>query len=267
MSQPLMTRRNPLSILGSKAINPINSLSPYSASLLREIACRCIHQVAKNQLGNIRFALQFRNNFAASHSNACAKPTFPHARRPQRPITIHSHMTPALAPQSPPPRTNHSAAWSIPLMCIGMGIVAVCILLPQVEANQKLAADCEKLKHDLAAVKTQLAVNDEFLKRVGGDPTLAERLAQRQMQEIRQGSSVLELRGKNKRPEISPFLLLNVAAPPSPAPYRAPAGFLGQLCEDPRRQLYFIGAGMFTIAVGLVMGSSMANGNQDRPHN
>jgi hypothetical protein len=152
-------------------------------------------------------------------------------------------------------------------MCIGLGIVAVCVLLPQIEANQKLAADCEKLRHDLTAVKTQLDVNDQFLKHVGGDPSLAERLAQRQMQEIREGTSVLELRGKNKRPEISPFLLLNVAPPPAPMPYQPPDGFLGQICEDPRHQLYLTGAGMFLIAIGLVMGSSLVNANSDSRQN
>src|SRR4051794_2377266 len=98
-------------------------------------------------------------------------------------------------PQSlPVGRNSHSSAWSIPLMCLGLGVIAACVLVPQAEGNRKLAAECDKLQRDLTYVQTQLSVNQEFLRSVGGNAGLAERLAQRQMKVIRQGTSVLQLR-------------------------------------------------------------------------
>ncbi len=115
-----------------------------------------------------------------------------------------------------PPSRTYSSAWSIPMMCLGMCIIAACVLIPQSESNKKLAAERDKLKHDLTYVETQLSVNDEFLKNVGGDAGLAERLAQRQMKVIRQGSSVLELKHQPAREEMSPFQLVSVAPPVAP---------------------------------------------------
>src|SRR4051812_42440503 len=121
---------------------------------------------------------------------------------------------------------NFSSLWSIPLMCLGLGIIAACVLVPQAEANRKLAGDCEKMKSDLTYVQTQLSVNEQFLKNVGGDAGLAERLAQRQMKVIREGSSVLPLRGQKTRSDMSPFMLVSIAPPPVPAPYTPPGGIL-----------------------------------------
>ena len=156
---------------------------------------------------------------------------------------------------NPTPRPS-SSIWAIPTLCLGLGIVAVCCVLPQIEANRKLAIERDKLQHDLSYVQSQLAVNDEFLQRIGQDPNLAERLAQRQMQEIREGTSVLELKGRSQHAEISPFQLVNIAPPLAPPSYDPPAGFLGKLCQDSHEQLYLTGVGMFMIAVGLVLGSA-----------
>src|SRR3954468_16759531 len=95
----------------------------------------------------------------------------------------------------PQPRT-WSSVWSIPLMCLGLGVIAACVLVPQAEANKRLVAERDKLKRDLAYVDTQISVNDEFLKDVAGNAGVAERLAQRQMKVIREGTSILGLRGR-----------------------------------------------------------------------
>ena len=160
---------------------------------------------------------------------------------------------------------TYSSLLSLPLLCLGLAIVAACCLLPQVEANRKLTIERDKLKGDLAYVARQQATNQAFLKHIGGDPDLAERLAQRQMKVIRQGTSVLTLDGPRGPAggdaSMSPFMLVSVGAPPPVETYHAPPGLLGQLCRSPRRQLYLSGAGLLLIACGLVWGPSA----QSRP--
>lgn len=149
-----------------------------------------------------------------------------------------------------------NSALSLPLLCAGLAIIAACILMPAAEANKKLVADRDKLQSDLAYVQQQLAVNQQFLDHVGGDPGLAERLAQRQMKVIRQGTSVLELHNKSARDQMSPFLLVSVPRPAEVPAYQPPAGLLGKLCGSARCQLYLTGLGMFMVAGGLVLGTS-----------
>ncbi len=151
---------------------------------------------------------------------------------------------------------NTTSLWSLPLLCLGLGILAVCVLVPQAEGNKKLTADRDALKRDLTQVQAQLAVNQEFLAVVKTDPELAERLAQRQMRRIRVGTEVLDLKGVEKRDGISAFQMLKVAAPPPAVPYRPLHGVLGEICRDTHRQLYAIGLGMFMIASALVLGVS-----------
>src|SRR6478672_6064505 len=92
----------------------------------------------------------------------------------------------------PPPR---GGGWTFAAVCVGVGIIACCILIPQADANRRMVYEREKLKLDLESIRKQVATNDEFLRLVGEDPNLAERLAQRQMKIIRQGTRVLELKG------------------------------------------------------------------------
>jgi hypothetical protein len=110
------------------------------------------------------------------------------------------------------------------------------------------------LAMDLASIEHQVAVNGEFLKKVGDDPTLAERLAERQMKVIPEGTRVLELKHENDGTGMSPFQLVSVAPPPPLPPYRRVGGTIANLCYDPHTRLYLIGAALVMIAVGLVLG-------------
>jgi hypothetical protein len=157
------------------------------------------------------------------------------------------------------PTDARSSVWAIPLLCAGLCLLAVCVLIPQSEMNRKLVAERDKLKADLAYVQQQLAVNDQFLQNVGVDPGLAERLAQRQMKEIRQGASVLELKGQPQGSQMSPFLLVSVGTPPAATAYRPPSGIAGTICESARSRLYLSGLGLFMVAGGLVLGASTRN--------
>lgn len=154
------------------------------------------------------------------------------------------------------PEHTYSSLLALPLLCVGLAVVAACCLLPQVEANQKLTIERDKLKADLAYIQRQQTTNDAFLKHVGGDPDLAERLAQRQMKVIRQGTRVLSLDGSRGDNGVSPFLLVSVGPPPAVEHYHSPPGVVGEICRSPRRQLYVSGAGLLLVACALVWGPS-----------
>jgi hypothetical protein len=160
--------------------------------------------------------------------------------------------------------------WTVTTLCAGVAILACCVLIPQTDANRRLAYEREKLKLDLESVKKQVATNEEFLRRVADDPNLAERLAQRQMKIIRQGTRVLELKDARRAgatdqrlgssspaptpDEVSPFHLVHVPPPPPMPPYEPVGGTLANLCYHPQSRLYLIGTGLLLMAAGLVLG-------------
>lgn len=168
--------------------------------------------------------------------------------------------------------------WTVALLCAGVAIIACCVLIPQADANRRLAYEREKLKVDLESIRKQAATNDDFLRRVSDDPNLAERLAQRQMKIIREGTRVLELKKQRQGTgtpnggavatgaygasaqagltpdEMSPFHLVHVAPPPPLPPYKSVGGRLAGLCYNPRTRLYLTGIGLFLMAAGLVLG-------------
>ena len=122
----------------------------------------------------------------------------------------------------------------------------------------ELAWEREKLKIDLAYIQEQTRVQDEFLTRVADDPTLAERLAQRQMKIIREGTRVLKLKGRQEggeeTAEMSPFHLVAVSPPPPLPPYKPIGGPFASLFYQPRTRLYLLGGGLMLLAAGLVLG-------------
>ena len=98
---------------------------------------------------------------------------------------------------------------------------------------------------------------------------LAERLAQRQMKMVREGTSVLELKnvhhanaswggggGAGLRDSMSPYLLVSVPPPAPMPPYQPVGGTLARVCRHPKSQLYLTGVGLMLMACGLVLGFS-----------
>src|SRR5205814_4490869 len=100
-------------------------------------------------------------------------------------------IAPAPIEQSP----SGGGGWTIPFLCAGIALIACCVLIPATDENRRLAYERERLKADLDQLQKQVEVNHDFLKRVGEDSSLAERLAQRQMKMVREGTSMLELKG------------------------------------------------------------------------
>jgi hypothetical protein len=161
----------------------------------------------------------------------------------------------AVEPSSP----SGGGLFTIPLIALGIGIIAMCLLIPAADENRRLAYERDKLQLDLEHLKHQAATNEAFLKNIANDPTLAERLARRQMKMVPQGTSVLELKSQKNEAEMSPFVLTTVPPPEPLPPYRPVGGFLADACRHPKTQLYLIGAGMMMIACGVVMGRDPGN--------
>jgi hypothetical protein len=174
---------------------------------------------------------------------------------PDQPILAEA---PLLALCDPPltPRRYTGGGWTIAAMCAGIAILACCIIIPQAEANRRLAYERLKLQDDLNQIQKQSAVNQDFLDKLATDPTLAQRLAQRQMKVVRRGTQVLPLPGMDNWNNTSPFSLVKVPAPPPLPAYTPVPGRLSQLCNDPHSRIYLLGAGMLLVAAGLVLGYS-----------
>lgn len=155
------------------------------------------------------------------------------------------------------PRRLLSGGWTMGLLLSGIAIIAACVLIPQGDETRKLMYEREKLRADLEQVEKQVATNDEFLKKVQTDPTLAERLAQRQMKLVPAGTKVLDVEDASPtKDDKSPFLIVSVPPPAPMPPYQPRGGYFSQLCRNGRSQLYMIGGGLMLVAAGLVLGAS-----------
>jgi len=150
------------------------------------------------------------------------------------------------------PVALQSGGWTLPLLCAGIALIACCVLIPQADANRRLAYERRQLKSELQNVESQVKINEEFLKRVADDPTLAQRLAERQMKVIPEGARVLELPGEQQG--MSPFQLVSVAPPTPLPPYKPVGGTLANVCYGVHSRLYLIGISLGMIATGLVLG-------------
>lgn len=157
---------------------------------------------------------------------------------------------------SMPGRGESSGAWTLPMLCAGIAILACCLLIPAADDNRKLAWERERLKQDLEQINRQIDVNSQFLKSVGEDPGLLERLAQRQMKLVREGTSVLNLKDATAHADMSPYLLLTIPPPPPMLEYRPVGGVFSNLCRHPRSRLFLIGTALLSIACSLILGES-----------
>jgi hypothetical protein len=169
--------------------------------------------------------------------------------------------------ESTPTSTRSGAGggglFTIPLLCLGVAAIGACVLVPQIDANRRLAYERDKLAADLDQIKQQTALNEKFLAETETDPQLAQRLAQRQMKFIRQGESLLSFKS-NSPPtketrllaaEVSPFSLVRVPAPAALPPYQGAGGVAADLLDSHIR-LYCLAGGLFLVAAGLVLGSN-----------
>jgi hypothetical protein len=156
----------------------------------------------------------------------------------------------------PPRVTAESGAWTISMLCMGLGLIAACLIIPQADANRRLVYERQQLRMELAQVQKQTSVNQEFLSKMESDPQLTERLAQREMHAVEQGEAIVNVKsdGASSAGSMSPFTLVNVPPPAALVPYKPVGGILAGLCLNPRSHIYILGMGMFCVAGGLVLG-------------
>jgi hypothetical protein len=176
-------------------------------------------------------------------------------------LDYESSADPENADNLVPAGTSRGGGWTIPLLCAGISIIACCLLIPLCDANRRAAFEKLRLRRDLESLQHQVATNDEFLRKVSDDPTLAERLAQRQLRKVRAGMRDVPLKddagaGRSKAAfgSMSPFGIVAVAPPGPLAPYQPVGGRIATLCYNPHSRLYLMGAGLMLLAMGLVMG-------------
>ena len=65
-----------------------------------------------------------------------------------------SALSPALPPpplswSSPPSQKSSGGAFTIPLICLGVGVIAMCLLIPAADEVRRLAYERDRLKADL----------------------------------------------------------------------------------------------------------------------
>ncbi|MGN6727589.1 MAG: hypothetical protein ACTHLZ_16850, partial [Tepidisphaeraceae bacterium] len=111
-----------------------------------------------------------------------------------------------------------------------------------------------KIDRDVAYFQKQSDVNKDFLQRVSNDPTLAERLALRQLHMTLADTHLVKIPTKAEPFNRSPFALVSVEPPPALEPYRPVAGVLGEWFLDVRRQIYLAGIGLLMAAAGVIFG-------------
>jgi hypothetical protein len=163
-------------------------------------------------------------------------------------------------PTAAPTAARSGGAFTIPLICLGVGVIAMCLLIPAADEVRRLAYERDRLSADLEQLQKQVSTNDAFLQRVANDPVLAERLARRQLKMVPEGTQVLDLKSastaSSSTNEMSPFLLVTVPPPAPMPPYRPVGGVLANACRHPKTQLYLIGGALMAIASGLVLSRS-----------
>ena len=62
---------------------------------------------------------------------------------------------------------DRASAWTIPLLCAGIAVIACCLLIPAADENRRLAYERDKLKLDLEQIQKQIGINDARVDYLG----------------------------------------------------------------------------------------------------
>ncbi|MEM8872871.1 MAG: hypothetical protein AAGD32_01315 [Planctomycetota bacterium] len=145
--------------------------------------------------------------------------------------------------------------WAIPVLCLGLGLMACAVLVPAAAETRDLALRRDVLQQDLDHLDMQAARNAQLLNRIGQDPVLAQRLERRQLNRVEEGAEQVAI-GLEPSPFAStPFALVAVETPSEIPVATTRGGRLMEACLDGRGRLVVFGFAGLCIATGLVCGS------------
>jgi hypothetical protein len=162
-----------------------------------------------------------------------------------------------------PPAPPTGAWWTIPLTFVGIAITACAILVPAADENRRHTYELTKIEREVDYFQRQSAVNVDFLHRVDSDPTLAERLALRQLHRTREGATVAALGGvKPDRFGASPYAITRLDPPADLPPYTPVPGKLGEWFLGDKRPQQMAGLGLCVAGAGVLLGGL---GRRQRP--
>lgn len=163
---------------------------------------------------------------------------------------------------------SSGVAWALPLLALGLGLVACCLLLPAADENRQLANERALLAAEAEALERQVSLNEEFIDRLHSDPQLARRLVYRQHRPDPGTDVVLLGDGRDdprERFALSPFALLAADPVIAPPPAQPGGGALASLCRHPRTKLAVLGVGLMCCLLGLLTGGSKRSGGGSSP--
>ncbi|HEX8324720.1 MAG TPA: hypothetical protein VF595_12505 [Tepidisphaeraceae bacterium] len=156
--------------------------------------------------------------------------------------------------EAEPPAGPSGAWWTIPLTFLGIAIVACAILIPAADENRRDAYELAKIERDVAYFQKQSEVNQDFLRRVNTDPTLAERLALRQLHQTREGVRLAPLASRPDRFGASPYAMTRLDPPAALAPYRPVPGKLTDWFLGDKNPQQMAGLGLILAGAGVLLG-------------
>ncbi|GIW76315.1 MAG: hypothetical protein KatS3mg104_1378 [Phycisphaerae bacterium] len=152
------------------------------------------------------------------------------------------------------------AWWTLPMMCLGLTIIACALIVPAVDENRRELHQLTRLERDVNYFQMQSEVNKQFLEHVSTDPALAERLAMRQLRMTRPDSRIVQIPQTGNPFAMSPYALVTLDPPPPVPDYQPLGGVLSRYFLDPQTQIYLTGIGILLTAAGVILG-----GGQTRP--
>lgn len=159
--------------------------------------------------------------------------------------------------------------WPELAVAVGLGLVALCLIYPQVVENQRLRAERERLEQEFARVEARIEANTAFLRQAR-DPgpvgaALRQRLAERQLRVLPAGAEPIALPGLPEDPR-SPFHLILAALQQSavvPDDRVTSAGPAGRTVAGQRGTPEVLSAVGSSDATGATAGDATGSGLED----
>jgi len=153
--------------------------------------------------------------------------------------------------------TSSSGLWALPLLALGLCLVACAVLIPAAEENRLVEAERRRLVAEVESLRKKAEMNEQFLTRLHHDQRLVERLRRR----LRppgpdENVAILASHGGASRWALSPLAMLEPAPVEAEPPPAIVTGVLADWCRDDRQRLIVLGVGLMAVLVALLAGGS-----------